>query len=66
MSATVLVLVGRLDQASGGEMFAPSHVYCAGIAPPSTNALVLSLSVAGLMAADGVAARLLLFCDTFC
>src|ERR1041385_6867213 len=45
MSASVFVPSGRPDQASGGETFWPSQVYCEGIMPPSSKAVLVSLSV---------------------
>src|SRR5437588_11567866 len=45
MSASVFLPAGRQDQESGGEMFWPSHVYSAGIMPPSSKAVLVSLRV---------------------
>ena len=45
MSASVFAPSGTPDHASGGEMFGPSHVYSAGITPPSSKAVLVSLRV---------------------
>src|SRR5256714_6784310 len=45
MSASVFVPSGTPDHASGGEMFGPSHVYSAGIMPPSSKAVLVSFRV---------------------
>ena len=35
--------VGAADQESGGDWFAPSHVYCLGMGAPSLKAVLLSV-----------------------
>src|SRR5881409_785063 len=45
MSASVFVPSGTPDQASGGETFWPSQVYCEGIMPPSSKAVLVSFRV---------------------
>src|SRR5260221_14408496 len=60
VSTSAFVPAGAPDQARSGDALSPSHVYCRGMAPPSSKAVLVRVNDSGLMVgtseAEGLAA----------